>query len=46
MKAKKVYEFIKSKEIRTEIGTNHLIRKSIDEWFSTYAPDVEYKVDD
>ena len=46
MKAKKVYEFVQSKEIRTDIGINVLQRKSIEEWFAKWAPDNEYTIDD
>ena len=46
MKAKKVYEFIQSKEIRTEIGASELIKRSIKEFFDKYAPTVTYVIDD
>ena len=34
----------KSKDIKTEIGVNVLEKKSIEEWFQTYAPNADYTI--
>ena len=44
MKAKKVYEFVQKKGIKAEIGNSILIKRSIIEWFETYAPDADYTI--
>ena len=46
MKAKRVYEFVQSKDIKAEIGINVLQRKSIAEWFDIFAPGIEYAIDE
>ena len=52
MKAKKVYEFINPKTDKYELedvlplGTKALKKIEIDDWFKTWAPNVEYTVDD
>ena len=44
MKAKKVYEFIQKKGIKTEIGSSVLEKKSIEEWFAKHAPNADYTI--
>ena len=46
MKAKYVYEFVQRKDIKTEIGSDVLQRRSIDEWFSKFSPDTDYYIND
>ena len=46
VRAKKVYEFVQSKDIKAEISIKQLYKKSIIQWFETYAPDIEYDIDD
>ena len=44
MKAKKVYEFVQRKDIKAEIGSSVLIKRSIIEWFENHAPEADYTI--
>ena len=46
MKARKVYEFVKNKGIKADIGINVLERRSIEEWFAKWAPESNYTIND
>ena len=50
MKAKKVYEFIQKKSlkksIQNDIGIRAKYKKEIEQWFSKYAPDINYNIDE
>ena len=46
MKAKKVYEFVQNKDIKADIGTSVLQKRSIIQWINKWIPDADYDIDD
>ena len=44
MRAHKVYEFKRSRGVKTSLGLGK--RKQIQVWFETFAPDADYTIDD